>query len=194
MIGQRSSSVSSPRQKPMKKYSENDIQAEIEAELDNAYVDSEKKLSFRNLEEEDIESLFEDDDLMFGQRRGNNAYNRGNFGKYDFRQYYAQSAIHQQMRNMKEVEISFEDDTTVTVEVDINITSINLISTALEKRGWSKTMAYLFHLCIIEDNIESDECMIVTLEDNANPILSLPNYSQTLNLRNPKFIIQYKNQ
>ena len=76
---------------------------------------------------------------------------------------------------MKEVEILFEDDTGVTVEVNVNITAIDLISRALEKRGWSRTMAHLFKLCIAEDGIDSDEDMIVTLEDNANPISSLPN-------------------
>merc|ERR1712032_1509497 len=55
-IDRRSSSVSSGR----KKRSMN----AIEMEIDRAYVDTQKKLSHKDLEdEEDIESLFEDDDV-----------------------------------------------------------------------------------------------------------------------------------
>ena len=69
---------------------------DIEAEIDNAYNDTETKLSWRGLHEEDIESLFEDDDLKLGGRgsgqlRPHNPYNRGNFGKYDFKQNYGRN-------------------------------------------------------------------------------------------------------
>ena len=53
-------------------------------------------------------------------------------------------------------------------------------------------MAHLFNLCIKDDNSSSDAEMIVTLEDNANPISTFPEYVNHLNLLNPKFIITYK--
>merc|ERR1711933_132325 len=75
----------------------------------------------------------------------------------------------------KELQILFEDDTIVKVTPDTNMNSVGLIALALEKRGWSSTMSYMFNLCIKGDSPSSNEEIIATLEDSAK-IASFPNF------------------
>eukprot|EP01084_Bolivina_argentea_P064807 118144_1 len=93
---------------------------------------------------------------------------------------------------MKSISVSFADETVVNIDVNINICSINLISLALEKRGWSSTMTHLFNLCIKDDDPSSDSVVMATLEHDANPIKSLPQFVKHLELKNPIFVITYK--
>ena len=101
---------------------------------------------------------------------------------------------HQPETAMKEISVLFEDDTSVTISVDKDMTSVDMISKAMIKRGWSETMTHLFNLCIKDDDADEDQNYIVPLEDNATPIASLQQYCHTLNIPNPVFFIQYKQQ
>jgi len=94
-------------------------------------------------------------------------------------------------RNLKEMEILFEDETMVCVTPDTNMDSVNLIALALEKRGWSSMMKNMFNLCIKGDTPASDKEIHATLEDNAK-ISSFPNLINHLKLSNAKFVITSK--
>eukprot|EP00483_Globobulimina_turgida_P004953 UN04962 len=95
---------------------------------------------------------------------------------------------------LQKMVVMFEDETVVSMEVNANICSVNVISLALEKRGWSSSMTHLFNLCIKDNDPLSDSTSITILEDDRKPIPSLPQFVQHLKLVNPQFIITYKQQ
>merc|ERR1712176_1410633 len=93
-----------------------------------------------------------------------------------------------------EVEVFFEDETSVVVTGDVNIRAIDLIAFALEKRGYNTSMAPLFTMCVKEGNSTSADNgdRMVALEDGANPISSLSQYINGMNMVNPKLVVCYK--
>jgi len=92
------------------------------------------------------------------------------------------------INQLRPIEVFFEDGQRVTLQVDANITSLNLISKGLQKRGWSPTMAMHYKLVLAED--QSRE--FVEVDNNLHPITVLPTYVQNFGLKNPKFVICYK--
>lgn len=91
------------------------------------------------------------------------------------------------------VNIRFDsDDLRITVEVNEDIDSISLVRIALECRGCESSMVHLYHLCIEDHNLNSNQHMFITLEDLAQPIKQLPLITKNLRLRNPQFVIAHK--
>jgi len=81
----------------------------------------------------------------------------------------------------REVEVFFEDETSVIVTAETNIRSIDLIACALEKRGVNTSMAPLFTLSL------KDSEGMVTLDDTATPI-----NMTSMTALNPKLVVVYK--
>jgi len=69
----------------------------------------------------------------------------------------------------REVEVLFEDATSVLVTADASIRANELISRALEKRGYSPSKAHSFMLCLKERHRNS----VVILQDMDNPFASM---------------------